>query len=105
MCICTGHPASLNMESHTHESEGARLNLTCWLLVGLSATFMSLRLYCKWLRRRKLWWDDYVLISAWVRVFLILHRVANHAGPNVFASASSRSCSLFQSLSRASMFL
>lgn len=32
----------------------------------LSAIFLGLRLYCKVIRRRGFWWDDYVLIAAWV---------------------------------------
>lgn len=59
----------------SHEDEGAHTNISCWVLVGLSAAFLSARLYCKWLTRRKFWWDDYVLILAWVRGCLILYRI------------------------------
>jgi hypothetical protein len=32
----------------------------------LSAAFLGLRIYCKFLRHRSLWWDDHILIAAWV---------------------------------------
>lgn len=35
-------------------------------LTILSAVFLGLRLYCKVVRHRGFWWDDYVLIAAWV---------------------------------------
>ena len=50
-----------------HDDQGPQLNFTIWLLAGLSSGFLGLRLYCKFLRGRGLWWDDYVLALAWVR--------------------------------------
>jgi hypothetical protein len=38
-----------------------------WMLAIFSSTFLGLRVYCKLARQRRLWWDDYVLIVAWVR--------------------------------------
>jgi hypothetical protein len=35
-------------------------------LTGLAAVFLGLRLYCKRIRQNKLWWDDYILIAAFV---------------------------------------
>lgn len=37
-----------------------------WLLVLASGAFLSLRIYCKFKRRRNLWWDDYILIFSWL---------------------------------------
>lgn len=37
-----------------------------WALVGMSAVFLVLRIYCKIWRSRGLWWDDWVLIISWV---------------------------------------
>lgn len=51
----------------SHEDLGPRLNLIFWLLTSLSFIFLALRLYCKFYRGRKLWWDDHLLIAAWVR--------------------------------------
>ena len=46
---------------------GSYLNRVIWTLAALSGLFIGLRLYSKLLRRRHLWWDDYVLIASWVR--------------------------------------
>ncbi|CAG1995436.1 unnamed protein product [Fusarium graminearum] len=35
-------------------------------LTFLSGIFLGLRLYCKLVRRRGFWWDDHVLIAAWI---------------------------------------
>jgi len=45
---------------------GPQINFTIWLLTALSAAFLALRVYCKFLRHRGLWWDDYILIASWV---------------------------------------
>ncbi|KAE9369367.1 hypothetical protein N431DRAFT_380251 [Stipitochalara longipes BDJ] len=37
-----------------------------WLLAFTSSVFLSLRIYCKFKRKRTLWWDDYILIFAWL---------------------------------------
>lgn len=51
----------------SHEDLGPQLNLIFWLLTGLAFVFLVLRLYCKFHRGRKLWWDDHLLIASWVR--------------------------------------
>lgn len=51
------------------EDYGTQVNFTIWLLTAISATFLGLRVYCKFLRRRGLWWDDYILIASWVRAW------------------------------------
>ncbi|KAK4458968.1 hypothetical protein QBC42DRAFT_254821 [Cladorrhinum samala] len=45
---------------------GPQINFTIWLLTALSAAFLALRIYCKFLRHRGLWWDDHVLIGSWL---------------------------------------
>ncbi len=52
-----------------HDDQGPQLNFTIWLLAILSFGFLALRIYCKFIRRRGLWWDDYVLVAAWVRLY------------------------------------
>jgi len=37
-----------------------------WMFVTVSAIIMALRIYCKLIGSRRLWWDDYVLIASWV---------------------------------------
>jgi hypothetical protein len=50
------------------EDYGPQVNFVIWLLTALSAAFLALRVYCKFLRHRGLWWDDHVLIASWVSV-------------------------------------
>ncbi|KAK4192345.1 hypothetical protein QBC35DRAFT_374073 [Podospora australis] len=45
---------------------GPQINFTIWLLTAISAAFLALRVYCKFLRHRGLWWDDHILIASWV---------------------------------------
>ncbi|KAK0716611.1 hypothetical protein B0T21DRAFT_64537 [Apiosordaria backusii] len=45
---------------------GGQINFTIWLLTALSAAFLALRVYSKFLRHRGLWWDDHVLIASWI---------------------------------------
>ncbi|KAL2132355.1 hypothetical protein VTI74DRAFT_3926 [Chaetomium olivicolor] len=45
---------------------GPYLNRVIWTLAALAALFLGLRMYCKFLRSRQLWWDDYFLIASWV---------------------------------------
>ncbi|KAK0712928.1 hypothetical protein B0T26DRAFT_741822 [Lasiosphaeria miniovina] len=47
------------------EDYGPQINFSIWLLTALSAAFLALRVYCKFLRHRGLWWDDHVLIGSW----------------------------------------
>lgn len=49
-----------------HDDHGPRLNIAIWFLTGVAAVFLSLRLYCKRIRQKKLWWDDYILIAAFI---------------------------------------
>ncbi|KAH6640141.1 putative integral membrane protein [Chaetomium tenue] len=49
-----------------HEDLGPQLNTVFWLLTSLATFFLALRLYCKFLRGRSLWWDDHFLIASWV---------------------------------------
>lgn len=42
------------------------LNAGLWTLFAGASVFLGLRLYCKITRRHGLWYDDYILILAWV---------------------------------------
>ena len=42
------------------------MNVAIWFMTGIAAVFFGLRLYCKRIRHNKLWWDDYILIAAFV---------------------------------------
>ncbi|KAK4119348.1 hypothetical protein N657DRAFT_659100 [Parathielavia appendiculata] len=37
-----------------------------WPMITLSGVFLGLRLYSKLTRSRRLWWDDYCIIAAWI---------------------------------------
>lgn len=46
-----------------------------WVVTGLALVFLVLRLYCKRTLGKGFWWDDHILIAAWVstpRVLLLL---------------------------------
>ncbi|KAK0610890.1 hypothetical protein B0T14DRAFT_570819 [Immersiella caudata] len=45
---------------------GPRLNALMWLMVSVAALFLFTRLYLKKCQMRGLWWDDYILLAAWV---------------------------------------
>ncbi|KAI1276149.1 hypothetical protein F5Y07DRAFT_367327 [Xylaria sp. FL0933] len=49
---------------------GVVLNAVNWTLTALAAVFLALRVYCKISRSRGLWWDDYVLIAAFITLLL-----------------------------------
>ncbi|KAK3314836.1 hypothetical protein B0H66DRAFT_535724 [Apodospora peruviana] len=49
-----------------HNDLGPQLNTVFWLLTGVSLAFMLTRIFCKVIRGRHLWWDDYILMAAWV---------------------------------------
>ncbi|KAI1774842.1 hypothetical protein F4818DRAFT_53368 [Hypoxylon cercidicola] len=42
------------------------IHVGIWFMVGVSLFALTLRFYCRLSRQRSLWWDDYVLIAAWV---------------------------------------
>ncbi|KAI0132847.1 hypothetical protein BJ170DRAFT_263628 [Xylariales sp. AK1849] len=51
------------------QSRGPTIIAVFWSFVAVSLVFVGLRIYCKFLRRRGLWWDDYILILSWVLAF------------------------------------
>ena len=50
-----------------HDDRGPLVLAAHWTLTSLATVFLCLRLYAKRVTGRKLWWDDWILISAWVR--------------------------------------
>jgi len=48
---------------------GPLLNLAIWTLAGSATVFLGLRLLAKHRGQRVLWYDDYLLIGAWVCLF------------------------------------
>ncbi|OIW27870.1 hypothetical protein CONLIGDRAFT_646091 [Coniochaeta ligniaria NRRL 30616] len=37
-----------------------------WSMFAISSCFLILRVYCRAIRTRAMWWDDYLLIAGWV---------------------------------------
>lgn len=50
------------------DDRGPMVVAVCWTLTALASVFLALRLYCKYVSRRALWWDDWILIGAWVSI-------------------------------------
>ncbi|KAK5662132.1 hypothetical protein OQA88_8037 [Cercophora sp. LCS_1] len=50
----------------SNETTAPLMQTVIWTLVGVSALFLALRLYCKHLAHRCLWYDDHVLVAAWL---------------------------------------
>ncbi len=59
-------PTPEELAALPHDNGAPKLNAVVWVLTGLSGAFLALRIYCKFSRRKGLWWDDYLLIAAWV---------------------------------------
>jgi hypothetical protein len=55
-----------NSSADAGQDLGRQTNVAVWFLVASSAVFLGLRIYCKYIKNRGLWWDDYVLIASWV---------------------------------------
>ena len=64
--IMSSPPGDIDPSLLPHDTAGPRLNTSVWVLFSLSSIFLSLRVYCKYLGRRGLWWDDWILIVSWV---------------------------------------
>lgn len=71
------HLRSTESDTRAHDNIGPRLLLSVWILCGVAAIFLGLRVYCKILGRRGLWWDDGFLIGAFVS-FLFSSAVSIH---------------------------
>ncbi|KAE9378867.1 hypothetical protein N431DRAFT_540615 [Stipitochalara longipes BDJ] len=53
------------------ESRGPLIGAVTWVLTIAALVFLSLRVYCKRIRSRRLWYDDYVLIFAWICLLVV----------------------------------
>ena len=42
------------------------VNYSIWLMTVTAFIFLVLRVYCKGVHKRQLWWDDHVLVVSWV---------------------------------------
>ncbi|KAH6632708.1 hypothetical protein F5144DRAFT_260347 [Chaetomium tenue] len=53
-----------------HDNAAPKLLASIWSQALLSTIFLSLRIYCRLLKRRSLWWDDVILIASWVCIII-----------------------------------
>jgi hypothetical protein len=60
-------PTPEQLAALPHNNSGPKLNAVIWTLTLLAGLFLSLRMYCKFSRHTRLWWDDYILIASYVR--------------------------------------
>jgi len=49
-----------------HDNQGLKMNVVDWSLHIFATLFLALRIYCKFTRKRGMWWDDYILVAAWL---------------------------------------
>ena len=59
--------APLDRANLPHDNYGPSVNVIIWVLTGAAGLFLALRMFCKYIRGKKMWWDDYVLIASFVR--------------------------------------
>lgn len=43
-----------------------------WSMFAISSCFLILRVYCRAIRTRAMWWDDYLLVAGWVWLHLVI---------------------------------
>ncbi|KAK3363249.1 hypothetical protein B0T25DRAFT_33881 [Lasiosphaeria hispida] len=60
--------------------QGVLIEGVLWTLIVLSGSCLGLRIYCKFLRRRRLWWDDYFIIMAWIMLLISCIATTNNVG-------------------------
>jgi hypothetical protein len=53
-----------------NDNEGPAVLVASWLLTGFAALFLALRVIAKHVQRRALWWDDWLLIMAWLALLV-----------------------------------
>ncbi|KAK9415249.1 hypothetical protein SUNI508_02097 [Seiridium unicorne] len=49
-----------------HDNFGPQVNVCVWVLSSMAAAWLILRVYYKFLRQKRLWWDNYILIASWL---------------------------------------
>jgi hypothetical protein len=49
-----------------HDDTGPEVRVTVWILTAVAALFFGLRLYCRWLKSRRIFWEDWVLGASFV---------------------------------------
>lgn len=52
------------------ENRQVTVDVSIWMMLCISTTLLGLRLYCRIVRVKQLWWDDHLLSLGWVFVLL-----------------------------------
>jgi hypothetical protein len=42
-----------------HDNAAPRMLAAIWVMLSVALIFLGLRVYCKFIRHNRLWWDDY----------------------------------------------
>ncbi|KAM0277437.1 hypothetical protein ACHAQH_005801 [Verticillium albo-atrum] len=45
---------------------GPTVVASIWSMMAIATVFFALRIYCKTVRTRGMWWDDYIMLVAWL---------------------------------------
>ncbi|KAL1904987.1 hypothetical protein Sste5344_009241 [Sporothrix stenoceras] len=61
-----GFPPPSAYANLPHDDKRRSTLLSIWCLTALSLLFLAARLLCKLCTRRRLWWDDHVMVVAWM---------------------------------------
>ncbi|KAI1394666.1 hypothetical protein F4819DRAFT_480929 [Hypoxylon fuscum] len=64
------------------------IHVGIWFMVGVSLLALVLRFYCRLSRQRSLWWDDFVLLAAWIMVVIAGAFISAFASPGSGISMS-----------------
>jgi hypothetical protein len=61
-----GGPPDLTLIPGYYDDQGSQIDAIVWALTAVSGIVVSLRLWCKHVKQRGLWIDDYLLGVSWV---------------------------------------
>ena len=50
-------------------SDGHSIITVCAILLALTSVIFMLRMYTRWFVNRRMWWDDYTMVVAWIGIF------------------------------------
>lgn len=53
-------------EAMDSDNKGPYMTAVLWSLTSVAGVFLALRIYCKKRRGTGLWWDDHLMVMAWV---------------------------------------
>ncbi|KAK4149363.1 hypothetical protein C8A00DRAFT_47010 [Chaetomidium leptoderma] len=72
-----------------NDDRGAIILAATWTLTSLSGLFLAVRIFCKLRTKRRLWWDDHVLVVSWlmllVSIVLVTMSVQKGLGKHVYS--------------------